>query len=145
MCSFTWSASWHPASSILYLISLSFLCVIFTWRHTLLPTVHSTPEDEISSTAILSRPCQLSNNHPFSFLAHLYLVTYIVFLFRILQFRTCPYLSPYFIFFIIWGNIYYSVERTTSVWTVSQFVDQSWLEGFFLVHPMCRRWEWNAV
>lgn len=102
---------------------LSLLYVIFTWRHTLLPTVHSTPEDEISSTAILSSPCQLCTNHPFSFLAHFYLGTYIVFLFRILQFRTCPHLSSYFIFFIIWGNIHYSVGRTTSVWTVSQFVD----------------------
>lgn len=125
MCSFTWSASCHPASSILYLISLSLSFVWFSPEDTFSYLQCISPQ-RMKSAVLLFCPDPTNSlliHHPFSFLVHFYLGTYIVFLLRILQFRTCPHLSPYSMLFIIWGNIHYSVGRTTSVWTVSQFVD----------------------
>lgn len=106
-------------------LSLSLLCDFHLKTHS--PTYsafHS--RGWMKSVVLLFCPGPTNSlliSHPFSFLVHFYLVTYIVYLFRILQFRTCPHLSPYSMLFIIWGTIHYSVGRTTSVWTVSQFVD----------------------
>lgn len=83
--------------------SLSLLCDFHTQKKDTLSYLQCIPLQRTKSAVLLSCPGPTNSlliNHSFYFLVH-FSLTYIVFLFRILQFRTCPHLSPYSMLFII--------------------------------------------
>lgn len=108
-----------PVVIQLHQFCISFLSLSFVWfsPEDTLSYLQCIPLQRTKSAVLLSCPGPTNSLLSFYFLVH-FSLTYIVFLFRILQFRTCPHLSPYSMLFIIWGNIHYSVGRTTSAWSV---------------------------